>query len=53
MQTSFDRAFDRLLSSWRRHEQLRADQASFSDRLDSASQLKDARIEMARVRNVL
>ena len=53
MQNSFDRAFERLISSWRRHEQLRADQASFADRLDSATQLRDARIEMARVRSVL
>ena len=50
MQNNFDQAFGRLLASWRHHQQLRADKAAFAERLESSSQLMDARVEMARAR---
>ena len=53
MQNSFDQAFGRLLASWRHHQHLRASSASFAERLESSSQLMDARIEMARARRFL
>lgn len=52
MQSSFDQAFSRLLANWRHHEQLRARDASFVERLDAAAQLMDARVEMARARRL-
>lgn len=53
MQNNFDKAFQRLVASWHRHERLRAEQAPFADRLDASSQLLDARVEMARARRFL
>jgi hypothetical protein len=53
VQSNFDRAFNRLLASWRHQQQLRAGNASFSERLDATSQLMDARVEMARARRFL
>ena len=53
VQNNFDQAFGRLLESWRHHQQLRAENASFAERLESSSQLMDARIEMAQARRIL
>ena len=53
VQNNFDQAFGRLLASWRHHQELRAANASFADRLESSAQLTDARIEMARARRLL
>jgi hypothetical protein len=53
VQSSFDQAFSRLLASWRHHQQLRARDGSFGERLDAASQLMNARVEMARARRFL
>jgi hypothetical protein len=50
MQTNFDDAFGELLESWRRHEQLRDQHASFLDLLDARTRLMDARVAVARAR---
>ena len=50
MQRNFDEAFDELLRSWRRHEQLRAQHASFMDLLDARTRLMEARVAVARAR---
>ena len=52
MNSNFDRAFNRLLATWRRHEELRGGGASFADRLDAASALFDARVDVARARRI-
>ena len=44
MQRNFDEAFDELLRSWQRHEQLRAQHASFMDLLDARTRLMEARV---------
>lgn len=52
MQKNFDQAFSRLLASWRRHEELRVSGAPYADRLDANSDLFNARVEMARARQI-
>ena len=53
MQNNFDQAFSRLLATWRNHQHLRASDASFAERLESSSQLMDARVETARARRFM
>ncbi len=53
MQSSFDRAFNELLASWRHYEMLRARHAPFSDLVDSRVQLLHARAEMSKARRFI
>lgn len=52
MTAQFNTAFDRLLSAWRRREELRATEADPRALLEARRSLDQARIEMARTRGI-